>query len=235
MDAAIKSVLAGCADSINTAPWNPLDYAKKNIQRVVEGINKRPVPNTEEKELVEYLLQANKVGYGKKRYQVKMITEKVTIDKWVLRGDQISDGWWRRLLQQNPDLSLRSGDCTGYVRMNAMNKQNFKNYFDLLDTVLEENWRKLHSGRLPELLLVLARRQKEDPTHEPKVELLIWVIPFPSIPPQILCNVSLLSLQTLYQLVYLCIWFPHTASPSLCISLLHTSLCKCLFLYVNFL
>ena len=88
----------------------------------------------------------------------------------------------------------------------ALTKENFKNYFDLLDTVLEENnrnWRKLHSGRLPELLLVLARRQKEDPTQDPKVKQLIWVIPFPSIPRQILCNVSLLSLQTLYQLVCL--------------------------------
>ena len=59
-------------------------------------------------------------------------------DKGLLRGAQISDGWWRRFLQGHPDLSLRSGDSTGYVRMNAMNEENLKNYFDLLDTVLEE-------------------------------------------------------------------------------------------------
>ena len=71
---------------------------KKLTGRVVDGINKEPVLNMEKKELVEYLVQANKVGNGKKRYQVKMIAKKVTIDKGVLRRAQISDGWWRKLL-----------------------------------------------------------------------------------------------------------------------------------------
>ena len=119
--------------------------------RVVDGTNPGPVPylnNTEEKELQEYLIQANKVGYGKTRCQVKMIAEKVAIDKGLLRGAQISDGWWRRFLQRHPDLSLRSGDSTGYVRMNAMNEENLKNYFDLLDTVLEENNLKIHPEQI---------------------------------------------------------------------------------------
>ena len=99
------------------------------------------MPNTEEKELEEYLLQANKVGFGNTRCRVKMIAEKVIIDKGVLQGAQISHGWWHRFLR-HPDLTHRSRDCTGYMRMNAMNKESFKNYFDL-DTVLEESIRKL--------------------------------------------------------------------------------------------
>ena len=51
----------------------------------------------------------------------------------------ISDGWWRHFLQRHPKLSLRSGDSTGYARNNAMNESNLKIYFDLLDTILEEN------------------------------------------------------------------------------------------------
>ena len=77
-----------------------------------------------------------------------MIAEKVAIDKELLRGAQISDGWWRHFLQRHPDLSLRSGDSTGYVRMNAMNEENLKNYFDLLDTVLEENNLKIHPKQI---------------------------------------------------------------------------------------
>ena len=46
--------------------------------------------NTEEIELHEYLIQANKVGYGKTRCQVKMIAKKVANDKGLLRGAQIS-------------------------------------------------------------------------------------------------------------------------------------------------
>ena len=104
--------------------------------------------NTEEKELQEYLIQTNKVGYGKTRCQVQIIAEKVAIDKGLLRGAQISDGWWRCFLQRHPDLSLRSGDSTGYVRMNAMNEENLKNYFDLLDTVLEEKNLKIHPEQI---------------------------------------------------------------------------------------
>ena len=72
--------------------------------------------------------------------------------------------------------------------MNAMNKEYLKNYFDLLDTVLEENYRKLVEvafRKAARLLLVLARRQKEDPTQESIIELLIRVVMFPLIPPQI--------------------------------------------------
>ena len=47
-------------------------------------------------------------------------------------------------LQRHPRLSLRSGDSTGYVRMNAMNKENLKSYFDLLETVLHDNNLKVH-------------------------------------------------------------------------------------------
>ena len=84
-------------------PWNSPDYAKKKDSgRVVDGTNRGPVPylnNTEEKELKEYLIQANKVGYGKTRCQLKVIANKVAIDKGVLQGAQISDRWWCHFLQ----------------------------------------------------------------------------------------------------------------------------------------
>ena len=52
----------------------------------------------EEEEFVDYLSDANKVGYGKTRCQVKVIAERVAIEKGVLRSARISDGWWRRFL-----------------------------------------------------------------------------------------------------------------------------------------
>ncbi len=88
---------------------------------------------------MDYLSEANKVGYGKTRQQVKLIAEKVAIDKGVLRSSRISDGWWRRFLLRHPKLSLRSGDSTGYARMNAMN---------LLNTILEENDLKSHPEQI---------------------------------------------------------------------------------------
>ncbi len=94
---------------------------------------------------MDYLSEANKVGYGKTRQQVKLIAEKVAIDKGVLRSSRISDGWWRRFLLRHPKLSLRSGDSTGYARMNAMNENNLKTYFD---PILEENDLKSHPEQI---------------------------------------------------------------------------------------
>lgn len=98
----------------------------------------------EEQELETYLTQANEVGYGKTRRDVKAIAEKVAAEKGVLRSSHISDGWWKRFLQRHPKLRLRSGDATGHVRMDAMNKDNLKNYFNLLKHVIEENGLQNH-------------------------------------------------------------------------------------------
>ena len=79
---------------------------KKDSGRVVNGTKPGPVHylnNTEEKELEEYLIQANKVGYGKTRCQVKVIADKVAIAKGVLRGAQISD----RYMSVENDCNIR--------------------------------------------------------------------------------------------------------------------------------
>ena len=155
MEAAIKSVLTSTADSINSAAREhgvPVTTLKNRLSgRVVHGTNPGPVPylsSMEEEELVEYLSDANKVGYGKTRRQVKVITQRVATEKGVLRSARISDGWWWRFLQQHPQLSLRSGDSTAYVRMNAMNEENLTIYFDLLNTVLTDNDLKVHPEQI---------------------------------------------------------------------------------------
>ena len=151
----MKAVLSSTADSINASARDhgvPVTTLKNRLSgRVVHGTNPGPAPylNTrEEDKFVEYLSEANKMGYGKTRRQVKVIAERVATDKGVLRGARISDGWWRRFLLRHPQLSLQSGDATGYARMNAMNEKNLKVYFDLLDTVLKENNLKAHPEQI---------------------------------------------------------------------------------------
>ena len=51
-------------------------------------------------------------------------------------------------MQRHTNLSLRSGDSTAFVRMNAMNEDNLKNYFDLLDSVLTEHNLKVHPEQI---------------------------------------------------------------------------------------
>ena len=50
----------------------------------------------------------------------------------------ISNGWWFKFKKRNPSISLRSGDSTAGVRMNAVNAENIHYYFDLLEEVFEE-------------------------------------------------------------------------------------------------
>ena len=119
----------------------------------------------EEDELVDYLSEANKVGYGKTRRQVKVIAERVAIEKGVLRSARISDGWWRRFLQRHSQLSLRTRDATGYVRMNAMNEENMTTYSDLLNSVLNDNNLKAH----PEQIYNMDETGVPLNPHPPKV------------------------------------------------------------------
>ncbi len=52
----------------------------------------------EEAELVAFLKSCASVGYGKARRDVMGIAEFVTVDKSILRGHRISQGWWRQFL-----------------------------------------------------------------------------------------------------------------------------------------
>ena len=109
--------------------------------RVVHGSKPWPKPYLsagEEKELSSFLKTCTHIGYGKTRRDVMYIAQSVAIDKGVLKGSKISEGWWRRFLQRQPDLSLRRGDTTAHVRMDAVNKETMKQYFSLLNDVLSE-------------------------------------------------------------------------------------------------
>ena len=109
--------------------------------RVVHGTNPGPKPyltREEEAELSTHLLRALSMGIGKTRCDVKLVVEEYAKQKGVLRRSAISNGWWDNVLKRNPALSLRSGDPTAAVRLDAMSASNIKLYFDLLRNVYDE-------------------------------------------------------------------------------------------------
>ena len=77
------------------------------------------------------------MGYGKTRRQVKQIAEAVAKEKGLLRSIRVSDGWWRRFIERQKDLTLRRGDATAHVRMNAVNRETIESYYALLKDILE--------------------------------------------------------------------------------------------------
>ncbi|CAI8043787.1 Tigger transposable element-derived protein 6, partial [Geodia barretti] len=109
--------------------------------RVVHGTKPGPRPYLsldEEKELGSFLKSCANLGYGKTRRDVMHIVQSAVADKGLLKGTRLSTGWWKRFLQRQPDLSLRRGDSTAHVRMDAVNADTMKQYFALLNDVMTE-------------------------------------------------------------------------------------------------
>ena len=111
--------------------------------RVVHGTKPGPKPYltaTEEQELTDHLIMAADMGYGKTRQEVLSIVERHVEGKEdvSLRADRVTQGWWEKFLKRNPSLSLRAGDSTAGVRMDAINEDNMDNYFEQLKEVFDK-------------------------------------------------------------------------------------------------
>ena len=96
------------------------------------GTNPGPrsyVSNDEESELADFLLEYAKIGYGKTRRYIKCIVESYLqkskckmMKQWVVG----------KISQKKSSASLRAGDATSNVRMDALSKTNLDYYFGLL-------------------------------------------------------------------------------------------------------
>lgn len=153
MDAALNAVEAGCG--INKAardhgvPQTTLkDRLSGKAKNLVKPGPKAYLDRDEEDELEEYLVNAARLGYGKTRWQVNALVEKVAKSKGLLRSECISNGWWKNFKRRHPMLSLRSGDATAHVRMNATTKETLTRYLDLLEEVLNKHGLKDHPERI---------------------------------------------------------------------------------------
>ena len=100
--------------------------------RVIHGVKPGPRPYLsprEEGTLRHFLKHCAKLGYGKTRKDVLAIAESTAIDNGLLKSSRITEGWWRHFLECQSDLSLRQGDSTAHVRMDAVNKETMDQYF----------------------------------------------------------------------------------------------------------
>ena len=77
------------------------------------------------------------MGYGETRRQVKQIAEAVARETGLLQSTCVTDGWWRRFTERQKDLTLRRGDATAHVRMDAVNRKAIKGYYAILKDTLE--------------------------------------------------------------------------------------------------
>ena len=66
------------------------------------------------------------------------MAENVAREKETLCKEKISNGWWRRFIEQQSKLSLHR-DSEAYVRMDAISQESISRYFNLLESILEEH------------------------------------------------------------------------------------------------
>jgi len=111
--------------------------------KVKHGTKSGPVKylsSDEEAELADFLKQSSELGYGKTRKDVLNIAESYASQKGVLRKESgITQGWWRSFRDRQADLSLRRGDGTANIRMDAVNEETISHYFSLLQDVMQKN------------------------------------------------------------------------------------------------
>ena len=109
--------------------------------KVTHGTNPGPTPylSIVEDELGNFLKSCAEVGYGKTRRDAMGIAESIAVDKRVLKGENISVGWWRRFLERQPNLTLRRGGSTAHVQLDAVYPETMDQYFRLLGEVLMEH------------------------------------------------------------------------------------------------
>ena len=93
----------------------------------------------EEKELVKFILNCSRMGYGKTRGEVlRIVGETMKKKGRLLVGSSVSQGWWSRFKERWPELSLRKGDAFSLAREKMTSAEVFNSYFNLLEETLKK-------------------------------------------------------------------------------------------------
>ena len=91
----------------------------------------------EENELVIFLIRCARVGYPHTKKEVLAIVQRVVDGKGI--ECEVSNGWWERFCQRNPNVSLRSAVPLSLSRAMASDPVVIENYYDELEDTLEDN------------------------------------------------------------------------------------------------
>jgi len=89
--------------------------------------------------MAEFLKVSASIGLGKSRREVMNIAQSVADRMGLLKKENINSGWWHHFQERQGNLSLRRGDNTASVRIDAVNEVIMSNYFDLLEDTLKKN------------------------------------------------------------------------------------------------
>ena len=111
--------------------------------RVEHGAKSGPEPyltKEEEQELVDFLKQASRVGYGKTKKEILVIVQKLIKKKGHSKCERFNgEGWWHRFMSRQKKLSLRTADPLSKAQADALTPAKVDEYFKLLLDTLENH------------------------------------------------------------------------------------------------
>lgn len=128
--------------------------------------------STEERDLVNFLLESAKIGCGRTRKEVLAIVGKMLSARG--NKEEVTTGWWNRFLKRHHELTLRTPATVSMARAGAGTRENIDNYFDTLEQILEETSLVDHPALIynmdeagfpldPKPLKTVHRRGEKDP------------------------------------------------------------------------
>lgn len=91
----------------------------------------------EEKELVDFMLHAARVGYPKTRKEVLEIVSNMMQKRG--KTAAVTHGWWNRFTCRHPEIGLRQPAILSFARAAASSRESIDDYFDLLEKTLADS------------------------------------------------------------------------------------------------
>jgi hypothetical protein len=91
---------------------------------------------TEEEELVSFLLGCASIGYPRSCKEIISLVQKVMIEKG--RNVLVTTGWWNSFRKRYPNLTLRNPEQLAHARATCTSDVLHR-YFDLLEQTINDN------------------------------------------------------------------------------------------------
>ena len=110
---AVRSGQCGANKAARLHSVPPTTLKDRLSGRVKHGDNPGPDPyltKSEEEDLVAFLVNCSKMGYGKTRREIFGIVQRTLKKKGRSDENFNGEGWWTRFMERHPQLSLRCSD-----------------------------------------------------------------------------------------------------------------------------
>ena len=145
MELAIRDIESGvlsvreAAETYNIPKSTLHDHVSGKVDPGASVGPPKYLTDEEEEEVVKWLEGCAKIGCAKSVKDVRAIVGAIIAKKQGVQCFIVSHGWWDRFKQRHHHLSLRAGESLAYKRAIVTNPEVIRNYFDQLESVLEEN------------------------------------------------------------------------------------------------